>query len=131
MPTTDPIADFLTRVRNALQARKTHVDVPYSRMKFQLARVLMDAYYIRDFVHVDEGPQGFIRIYLKYTNGKPAIQGLRRISSPGLRRYVNRNQIPRVLNGLGTAILTTPKGLLTGNQARREGVGGEILAEIW
>lgn len=131
MPTTDPIADFLTRVRNALQARKTYVDVPYSRMKLQLARVLMDAYYIRDFVQVDEGPQGFIRIYLKYTNGKPAIQGLRRISSPGLRRYVNRNQIPRVLNGLGTAILTTPKGLLTGNQARREGVGGEILAEIW
>ncbi|MCC6476570.1 30S ribosomal protein S8 [bacterium] len=131
MPTTDPIADFLTRVRNALQARKTYVDVPFSRMKLQLARVLMEAYYIRDYVQVDEGPQGFIRIYLKYTNGKPAIQGLRRISSPGLRRYVNRNQIPRVLNGLGTAILTTPKGLLTGNQARREGVGGEILAEIW
>ncbi len=131
MPTTDPIADFLTRVRNALKARKTMVDIPYSRIKHDLARVLLEAYYIRDFVHVDEGPQGFIRVYLKYSNGKPAIQGIRRVSSPGLRRYVNQYQIPRVLNGLGTAILTTPKGLLTGNQARRAGVGGEILAEIW
>lgn len=131
MPTTDPIADFLTRVRNAITARKTYVDIPFSKIKHDLARVLLEAYYIRDFVQVDEGPQGFIRVYLKYTNGKPAIQGLRRVSSPGLRRYVNQHQIPRVLNGLGTAILTTPKGLLTGNQARRAGVGGEILAEIW
>ena len=131
MPTTDPIADFLTRVRNAINARKVHVDIPFSKIKHDLARVLLEAYYIRDFVQVDEGPQGFIRVYLKYTNGKPAIQGLRRVSSPGLRRYVNQHEIPRVLNGMGTAILTTPKGLLTGNQARRAGVGGEILAEIW
>jgi small subunit ribosomal protein S8 len=131
MPTTDPIADFLTRVRNAINARKTHVDIPFSKMKHSLARVLLEAYYIRDFVHVDEGPQGFIRVYLKYTNGQSAIQGIRRVSSPGLRRYVNQHEIPRVLNGLGTAILTTPKGLLTGNQARRAGVGGEVLAEIW
>lgn len=131
MPTTDPIADFLTRVRNALKAQKTFVDVPYSKMKADLARVLLHSYYIRDYVQVDEGPQGFLRIYLKYTQGKPAIQGLRRVSRPGLRRYVNHTQIPRVLNGLGTAILTTPKGILTGNQAQRERVGGEVLAEIW
>ncbi len=131
MPTTDPIADFLTRVRNAINARKTYVDIPFSKMKHDLARVLLEAYYIRDFVQVDEGPQGFIRVYLKYSNGQPAIQGLRRISTPGLRRYVNQFEIPRVLNGLGIAILTTPKGLLTGNQARRAGVGGEVLAEVW
>lgn len=131
MPTTDPIADFLTRVRNAHMARKTYCDVPFSRIKLDLARVLLEAYYIRDFVQVDEGPQGFIRVYLKYTNGRPAIQGLRRVSTPGLRQYVGSRDIPRVRNGLGTAILTTPKGLLTGNQARRAGVGGEILAEIW
>lgn len=131
MPTTDPIADFLTRVRNAINARKTYCDIPFSKMKHDLARVLLEAYYIRDFVHVDEGPQGFIRVYLKYSNGQSAIQGLRRVSTPGLRRYVNQFEIPRVLNGLGTAILTTPKGLLTGNQARRAGVGGEVLAEVW
>ncbi|MCB1058604.1 MAG: 30S ribosomal protein S8 [Calditrichaeota bacterium] len=131
MPTTDPIADFLTRVRNAINARKTHVDIPYSKMKHSLARVLLEAYYIRDYVHVDEGPQGFIRVYLKYTNGESAIRGLRRVSTPGLRRYVNHTEIPRVLNGLGTAILTTPQGLLTGNQARRAGIGGEVLAEVW
>jgi len=131
MPTTDPIADFLTRVRNALMARKTYVDIPFSRVKLDLARVLLEAYYIRDYVHVDEGPQGFVRVYLKYTNGRPAIQGLRRVSTPGLRQYVGSRDIPRVRNGLGTAILTTPKGLLTGNQARRAGVGGEVLAEIW
>jgi small subunit ribosomal protein S8 len=131
MNTTDPIADFLTRVRNAIKANKMHVDVPYSRMKWDLARILLEAYYIRDFVHIDEPPQGLLRIYLKYTDGKPAIQGLKRVSRPGLRRYVNSKSIPRVFNGLGTPILTTSHGLMTGNQARRAGVGGELLAEVW
>jgi small subunit ribosomal protein S8 len=131
MNTTDPIADYLTRVRNALKANKTFVDIPYSRMKWELSRILLEAYYIRDFVHVDEPPQGILRVYLKYSKGEPAIRGLKRISRPGLRRYVDSHSIPRVNNGLGTPILTTSSGLMTGNQAKRAGVGGEILAEIW
>jgi small subunit ribosomal protein S8 len=131
MNITDPIADYLTRVRNALKANKTFVDIPYSRMKWDLSRILLEAYFIRDFVHVDEPPQGTLRVYLKYSKGKPTIQGLKRISRPGLRKYVNSREIPRVHNGLGVPILTTSRGLMTGNQARRAGVGGEILAEIW
>ncbi|MBU0692072.1 30S ribosomal protein S8 [bacterium] len=131
MKTTDPIADYLTRIRNALKANKTFVDIPFSRMKWELSRILLEAYYIRDFVHIDEPPQGTLRVYLKYSNGEPAIRGLKRISRPGLRQHVNSRSIPRVNNGLGTPILTTSKGLMTGNQAKRAGVGGEILAEIW
>lgn len=132
MPTTDPIADLLTRVRNAIKARKTSVDVPYSKMKAQVTRVLMDTNYIFDFVQVDEGVQGYLRIYLKYApGGESAIRGLKRVSRPGLRQYVNHDQIPRVLNGLGTSILTTSRGIMTGNQARKLGIGGEIIAEIW
>lgn len=132
MPTTDPIADLLTRVRNAIKARKTSVDVPYSKMKAEVTRVLLDTNYIHDFVQVDEGVQGYLRIYLKYARGgESAIQGLRRISRPGLRRYVDNSEIPRVLNGLGTSILTTSRGIMTGNQARRLGIGGEVIAEVW
>ncbi len=132
MPTTDPISDLLTRVRNAIKARKMFVDVPYSKMKAEVARVLMDTNYIHDFVQVDEGPQGYLRIYLKYASGgESAIRGLKRISRPGLRRYVDHDQIPRVLNGLGTSILTTSRGIMTGNQARKLGIGGEVIAEIW
>ncbi|RPH95817.1 30S ribosomal protein S8 [candidate division KSB1 bacterium] len=132
MPTTDPIADFLVRIRNALRVRKPSVDIPFSQMKSDLARVLMDCNFIHDYVHVDEGPQGYIRVYLKYTpQGEAAIKGLRRISKPGLRRYVGQRQIPRVFNGLGVSILTTSRGIMTGNQARKEGLGGEVIAEIW
>jgi small subunit ribosomal protein S8 len=132
MPTTDPIADFLTRIRNAIRARQTRVDIPYSRMKMELARILLDAHFIRDYAQIDEEPQGSIRIYLKYSKeGQSVIQGLRRVSTPGLRRYVGSKDIPRVLNGLGVAILTTSKGIMTCNQARRDGVGGEVIAEVW
>jgi small subunit ribosomal protein S8 len=132
MPTTDPIADFLNRIRNAMKAKHPRVDIPFSTMKSEIARVLMDCNFIHDFVHVDEGPQGYLRVYLKYMpNGKPVIQGMRRISTPGLRRYVHQRDIPRVLNGLGVSIMTTSKGIMTGNQARRQGLGGEVLAEIW
>lgn len=132
MPTTDPIADFLNRIRNALKTRKPRVDIPYSGVKSELARVLMECSFIHDYVHVDEGPQGYIRVYLKYTSqGGSAIQGLRRVSTPGLRRYVNSREIPRVLNGLGVSILTTSRGIMTGSQARREGLGGELIAEVW
>jgi small subunit ribosomal protein S8 len=132
MPTTDPIADLLNRIRNALKAKHPRVDIPFSNVKSEIARVLMDCNFIHDFVHVDEGPQGYLRVYLKYTpNGQPVIQGIRRISTPGLRRYVKEHEIPRVLNGLGVSILTTSKGVMTGNQARRLGLGGEVIAEIW
>jgi len=132
MPTTDPIADLLNRIRNALKAKHPRVDIPFSNMKSEVARVLMDCNFIHDFVHVDEGPQGFLRVYLKYTpQGQPVIRGIRRVSSPGLRRYVKEREIPRVQNGLGVAILTTSKGIMTGNQARRQGLGGEVIAEIW
>ncbi|HEY3296011.1 MAG TPA: 30S ribosomal protein S8 [bacterium] len=132
MPTTDPIADLLNRIRNAHKAKHPRVDIPFSKVKSEIARVLMDCNFIHDFVHVDEGPQGYLRLYLKYTaQGKPVIQGIRRISSPGLRRYVNKDEIPRVLNGLGVSILTTSRGVMTGNQARKQGLGGEVLAEIW
>jgi small subunit ribosomal protein S8 len=132
MPTTDPIADFLNRIRNALHAKHPRVDIPYSNVKSELARVLMDCNFIHDYVHVDEGPQGYLRLYLKYmTDGRPVIQGIRRISSPGLRRYVSEREIPRVMNGLGVSILTTSKGIMTGNEARRQGLGGEVVAEIW
>ncbi|MCX6600634.1 MAG: 30S ribosomal protein S8 [bacterium] len=131
MPTTDPIADFLTRIRNALRIRKPSVDIPYSGVKSELARVLMDCNFIHDYVHVDEGPQGYLRLYLKYNPQGPAIQGLRRISRCGLRRYVGNRQIPRVLNGLGVSLMTTSRGIMTGNEARRQGLGGEVIAEIW
>jgi small subunit ribosomal protein S8 len=131
MPTTDPIADFLTRIRNALRIRKPSVDIPYSRVKSELARVLMDCNFIHDYVHVDEGPQGYLRLYLKYDAQGPTIQGLRRISRCGLRRYVGNRQIPRVLNGLGVSVMTTSRGIMTGNEARRQGLGGEVIAEIW
>ena len=132
MPTTDPIADFLTRVRNALKTRQMRVDIPYSKNKAELARVLMDCHYIHDFVQVDEGPQGYLRLYLKYSgNGEPVIQGLKRVSRPGLRRYVGQRDIPRVLNGLGTAILSTSHGVMTGSEAKRQGLGGEVVCHIW
>ena len=132
MLTTDPIADFLTRIRNAQKARKMRVDVPYSKLKADLARILLDCYYINDYAHVDEGAQGFLRIYLKYgPKGEAVMQGLRRVSKPGLRKYVTQYEIPRVLNGLGIAILSTSKGLMTSHQAKRQGLGGEVLAEIW
>jgi small subunit ribosomal protein S8 len=132
MPTTDPIADFLNRIRNALRIRRPRVDIPFSNAKAELARVLMECNFIHDFVHVDEGPQGYLRVYLKYTaQGEPTIRGLKRISRPGLRRYVGQNEVPRVLNGLGVSILTTSHGVMTGNEAKRQGLGGELIAEIW
>lgn len=132
MPTTDPIADFLTRIRNALRTRKPSVDIPFSKVKSELARVLMDGNFILDYVHVDEGPQGFLRLYLKYDpQGGPVIRGLKRVSRSGLRRYVGHREIPRVLNGLGVAVMTTSRGIMTGNEARRQGLGGEVIAEVW
>jgi small subunit ribosomal protein S8 len=135
MAMTDPIADFLTRIRNGLQASKETVDVPASRLKGELARILQEQGYIDGFEVV--GPQGdqagdVLRVQLKYTEDRRSvISGLRRVSRPGNRSYVDARGIPKVLGGMGTTIVTTSRGVMTGHEARRQGVGGELLAEVW
>ena len=129
---TDPVADFLTRVRNAIRAKQQKVDVPASKLKLEIARILKEEGYISNFKATEENGQKLVRVYLKYGNGnEAAISNLNRISKPGCRVYVGRTEIPRVLGGLGINILTTPKGVMTGRDARRSGVGGEILCEVW
>jgi small subunit ribosomal protein S8 len=129
---TDPIADMLTRIRNAILARHDSVLVPSSRMKLSIARILKEEGFINDYEVLRGKPQRFIKIYLKYMDKKePVITGLQRVSKPGLRVYVQRAEIPRVYGGLGIAILSTPKGLMAGHQAWRQKVGGELLCYIW
>jgi small subunit ribosomal protein S8 len=129
--TTDPISDMLTRIRNALGARHPKVDVPASRLKTEIARILKEEGYILNYKVAEEGVRKTIKIYLKYqANNKPAISELARVSRPGCRVYVNHSEIPRVVGGLGVNILTTPKGLMTGREAEKQGVGGEILCQI-
>lgn len=130
--TSDPIADMLTRIRNALRARHPKVDVPASRLKVDIARILKEEGYIANYKMAEEGVKRIIRIYLKYTpDQQPVISRLERVSRPGCRVYVGRREIPRVLGGLGVNILTTPRGVMTGRKAHKEGVGGEILCQIW
>jgi len=130
--TSDPIADMLTRIRNGLAARHLKVDVPHSRLKMELGRILKDEGYILNFKLAEEGPRKLIRIYLKYTPGNvPVISRIERVSRPGCRVYVGWQEVPRVLGGLGVNILTTPKGVMTGRSAREESVGGEILCQLW
>jgi small subunit ribosomal protein S8 len=132
MSMTDPVADMLTRIRNACLARHRRVDVPVSKLKVEIARLLRDNAYIQDFNLLDDGRHGILRLYLKYHDGdEPVIRELRRVSSPGLRRYVGARQIPRVRNGLGMAILSTPRGLMSDRDARTAHLGGELLAVIW
>jgi small subunit ribosomal protein S8 len=128
---TDPIADMLTRVRNALHAGHRRVDIPISRMKVEIAKKLVDAHFIETVKVIDEGQRSIIRLYLKYTpDGKPVIRELRRISRPGRRSYVGTSEIPRVRGGLGIAILSTSRGILTDREARAAGVGGELIAVV-
>ena len=132
MQITDPIADMLPRIRNAGMARHDTVDVPASKMKTSIAEVLLNEGYIKSFQLIDDGTQGVIRITLKYLPGKEkAITGLRRVSKPGLRVYAGADELPRVLKGLGIAIVSTSKGIMTDKQARKEHVGGEVLAFVW
>lgn len=132
MVMTDPIADFLTRIRNAKQAGHRRLEMPGSKLKFAMARILRDEGYIRDFEKEDVVPQAVLKIWLKYDGeGQPAIEGLRRISTPGLRKYVPAKELPRVLGGLGIAILSTSKGVITGKAAQALGVGGEVLCFVW
>ncbi len=129
---TDPIADMLTRIRNATMARHERVEMPGSKLKRAVAQILKDEGFIRDYEWVDEPPQGKLRVYLKYgPNRTKVISGLKRISKPGLRVYANKQQIPRVLGGLGVAIISTSRGIMTDRQAREAGVGGEVLCYIW
>lgn len=128
---TDPIADMLTRIRNAGQARLRRVDMPVSKLKTEIARLLKENHYIHDYKMLDDGKHGVLRLYLKYYQDKPVIRELRRVSKPGLRRYVGVSEIPRVRNGLGMAILSTPRGVLNDRAARSARVGGELLAIVW
>ena len=130
--TTDPIADFLTRLRNAVAAKHASLELPASRMRADLARILQEEGYVRDFQVVREGPQGTIRISLKYgPAGEPVLRGLRRVSRPGRRVYMGKDALPKVLGGLGICVVSTPRGVLTDRQAREMGVGGEVLCTIW
>ena len=132
MQITDPIADMLTRIRNAGSARHETVDVPNSEMKKAIAEILLEEGYIKSFQLIDDGTQGVIRITLKYLPGKEkAIQGLRRVSKPGLRVYAGADELPQVLRGLGIAIISTSKGIMTDKKARAQHVGGEVLAFVW
>jgi small subunit ribosomal protein S8 len=131
MAVTDPIADFLTRIRNASRAKKVRVEIPASGMKVNLAEILKARGYIIDYEVNDDDKQNKINIVLKYKNGVPAINGLKRISKPGLRVYKGSKELPRVLNGLGTAVISTPKGLLTDKEARSQSIGGEVVCYIW
>lgn len=132
MVTTDPIADMLTRIRNACQAGFKTVDVPASNMKKDIAEILFNEGYIKAYEEIKNDSQGIIRISLKYTEkGKKVISGLKRISKPGLRIYASKEELPKVLNGLGIALISTSKGVMTDKKARELGVGGEVLAYIW
>lgn len=128
---TDPIADMLTRIRNAGMARQRRVDMPVSKLKTEIARLLKENHYIHDYKLLDDGKHGVLRLYLKYYQEKPVIRELKRVSKPGLRRYVGVDEIPRVRNGLGMAILSTSKGVMNDRDARRARVGGELLAVVW
>jgi small subunit ribosomal protein S8 len=130
--TTDPIADMLTRIRNANTANHKSVDVPASRAKQAIAQILQEEGFIESFERLTEGPQGTIRIQLRYGPEKEKIiTGLRRISRPGLRVYTGKTEIPRVLGGLGLVIMSTPQGIMSGKRAKKRGVGGEVLAYVW
>jgi small subunit ribosomal protein S8 len=132
MSMTDPISDMLTRIRNATTVRHDRTDVPASKMKLEVAKILKQEGYIRTFKMLEEGPQGLIRIYLKYAeDGEPAIHGVERISKPGRRVYRGVDDLPKVRAGLGVAVISTNRGVLTDEQARSLRVGGEVLCEIW
>ena len=132
MVTTDPIADMLTRIRNASSQKHKSVDVPASKEKLAIAQILFDEGYIKSFEEIKDEKQGIIRVTLKYDeNGKRVISGLKRISKPGLRIYVSKDELPQVLNGLGIALISTSKGIKTDKEARIAGLGGEVLAYVW
>ena len=132
MAVSDPVADFLTCVRNAVRARQRKVEVPASRLKTEIAKALLRGRFINNFKVIEDRQQGILRVYLKYVDEDVSvINGIRRVSTPGRRVYVGKAKIPRVMGGLGTTILSTPRGLMTDREAREAGLGGEILCQVW
>jgi len=132
MSMTDPIADMLTRIRNACKAKLKRVDIPASKLKREIARVLLEQKFIKNYKYIDDDKQGILRVYLKYTSYEESIiTGLKRVSKPGCRIYVKADKVPAVLNGLGVGVISTSKGVLTDKQARRLKVGGEVLCFVW
>lgn len=131
MNMTDPVADMLTRIRNAIMARHTRVSIPASNLKIAIAKILKDEGYIKDYDVLRESPQGEIVITLRYVDKRPVLNQIKRVSKPGLRVYTGHQEIPRVRGGLGTAILSTPRGVMSGREAYRQGVGGEVLCYVW
>jgi small subunit ribosomal protein S8 len=131
MVMTDPVADCLTRIRNACRARQKRVDIPASKIKVEIARILLENHYIQNYKVLDDGKQGVLRVYLKYHDDRPVLHGIERVSRPGLRVYRKREALPRIRGGIGTAIVSTSRGLLTDREAREAGIGGEVVARVW
>ena len=132
MAVSDPIADFLTAIRNAVRAKHRKLDVPASRLKTEVAKLLLRERFINNFKLIEDSKQGVLRVYLKYANDQSnVISGIRRVSSPGRRVYVGKKEIPRVMGGLGTSIVSTSRGVMTDREAREAGLGGELMAQIW
>ena len=128
---TDPIADYLTRIRNAIRARHKRVDIPASNVKRELTKILVEQKFIARYAEIKDSPQGTLRIYLKYQDNKSVVKGLNRVSKPGRRVYVDHENLPRVLDGLGVAIVSTSNGVMTEKEARKQKVGGEVLFYVW
>ncbi len=129
---TDPVSDYLARIRNAQKAAHRHVDIPASKVKRAITQILTEKGYVRRYLNIDDGKQGLLRIYLKYeVNGTPVIRSLKRVSRPGLRHYVGATKLPRVRNGLGIAIISTSRGVMTDKEARANQIGGEVLAYVY
>ncbi len=132
MAMTDPIADYLTRIRNASRAKQKYVDIPASRVKAQMSKILLDAGYLTGVKYIEDNRQGLLRVYLKYTRENAAvINGVRRVSRPSCRIYTGRTHLPRVLGGYGIAIVSTSQGVLTDIECRKRGIGGEVMCEVW
>ena len=131
MNVTDPIADYLARVRNAISAKHEKVDIPASRMRLEITEILKEEGFIQNFKMQEDSKQGVIRVFLRYVEGQPVITGLKQVSKPGRRIYATKDGVPKVIGGLGISIVSTSKGVMTGEQSRKLGVGGEVLCEVW
>ncbi|MBL1212982.1 MAG: 30S ribosomal protein S8 [Ignavibacteriae bacterium] len=131
MSLVDPIADYLTRVRNAIHAKKKYVEMPSSNMKVGISKLLKENNFVKDYNVIEDDKQNILRVHLQYVDGESSISGLKRISKQGLRQFVDKDNLPRVLNGLGIAVISTSKGLLTNQQAKKEQIGGEVICHIW
>jgi small subunit ribosomal protein S8 len=131
MSVTDPIADYLTRIRNAISSKHEKVDIPASRLKLEMTKILKEEGYVQNFKVQEDSKQGMIRVFLKYMDGTPVITGLKQVSKPGCRIYATKEQVPRVMGGLGVSIVSTSRGLMTGERSHKSGLGGEVLCEVW